>query len=748
MTYEEYLNEIEDFDDITKQELLADFQNHIPIDNPSMMQQMGYGGFQDFLKVKNEAQTMQLGETVRGMSNVSPLVAMKFGNQKSEEIKNKYFVDGKATQKGNTNVIEDINITVKNGYNFDTYNYYFDNNHNGKYGDGNDTLAFKLLLFISRDGNKVQECYEVVKPKDDEVILFLESDKDALSRDVLYGKMAKKVRKQFTDEKGNLKSNLFDNEIMKAVNKYANINQDVVEELMKNGYIENKSITEGFFTYLKYVMMGVSAPAKALGWILNKIGGWVDFLKVSDEFWDTEIEGYYFQKDQIIKALTIPTEKLKILRDIFTDKKGFDLGDLSPKFLDDIILSQINVMEAFIGRYNSYIKNKVEEIFQTPENPQLQEQTENLTEKVALLCGIWNGLVDFVASTLKFFGGLLAAPFDISKDFQHTLEMIDNFWDMLDATFFENLWSAIKEGVKQIVAYLKSKDSEEFNWVRINYAAGFTLSFIGTFFIPIADIAKISEIGKMGEILAKINEEIGKTISQTAKFVKIQTAEVYQKVSKALESVIELFKTGGQKLRDFVNNLWKKIADWFLKNKKLLLYEGAGKEIRSVLVKVVDIATDLAPVEIKQYEKWIIDFTDEWAGMITQDGRIIKNITSSKNKAVDLAKYGDDLVGAIVTHNHPSGNSLSTGDIRRFMFHGIKELRAIAKTDESVFVLRNLGEKLKISEIGEIQKAVVKALKGKNIPIDHNSLEVADLYIKEIMKQLDGRVEYIHYKKL
>lgn len=568
MTYEEYLNEIEDFDDITKQELLADFQNHIPIDNPSMMQQMGYGGFQDFLKVKNEAQTMQLGETIRGMNNVSPLVAMKFGNQKSEEIKNKYFVDGKATQKGNTNVIEDINITVKNGYNFDTYNYYFDNNHNGKYGDGNDTLAFKLLLFISRDGNKVQECYEVVKPKDDEVILFLESDKDALSRDVLYGKMAEKVRKQFTDEKGNLKSNLFDNEIMKAVNKYANINQDVVEVLMKNGYIENKSITEGFFTYLKYVMMGVSAPAKALGWILNKIGGWVDFLKVSDEFWDTEIEGYYFQKDQIIKALTIPTEKLKILRDIFTDKKGFDLGDLSPKFLDDIILSQINVMEAFIGRYNSYIKDKVEEIFQTLENPQMQEQTENLTEKVALLCGIWNGLVDFVASTLKFFGGLLEAPFDISKDFQHTLEMIDNFWDMLDATFFENLWSAIKEGVKQIVAYLKSKDSEEFNWVRINYAAGFTLSFIGTFFIPIADIAKISEIGKMGEILAKINEEIGKTISQTAKFVKIQTAEVYQKVSKALESVIELFKTGGQKLRDFVNNLWKKIADWFLKNKK------------------------------------------------------------------------------------------------------------------------------------------------------------------------------------
>lgn len=60
MTYEEYLKEIEDFDDITQQELLADFQNLIPLDNPSMMQQMGYRGFEDiktdktFYEISNE----------------------------------------------------------------------------------------------------------------------------------------------------------------------------------------------------------------------------------------------------------------------------------------------------------------------------------------------------------------------------------------------------------------------------------------------------------------------------------------------------------------------------------------------------------------------------------------------------------------------------------------------------------------------------------------------------------------------
>lgn len=42
MTYEEYLKEIEDFDEITKRELLADFPNYIPLHNPAIMEEMGY----------------------------------------------------------------------------------------------------------------------------------------------------------------------------------------------------------------------------------------------------------------------------------------------------------------------------------------------------------------------------------------------------------------------------------------------------------------------------------------------------------------------------------------------------------------------------------------------------------------------------------------------------------------------------------------------------------------------------------
>ena len=33
-------------------------------------------------------------------------------------------------------------------------------------------------------------------------------------------------------------------------------------------------------------------------------------------------------------------------------------------------------------------------------------------------------------------------------------------------------------------------------------------------------------------------------------------------------NLFELIKVGGQKLRNFVDDIWKKIADWFLKNRK------------------------------------------------------------------------------------------------------------------------------------------------------------------------------------
>ncbi|MBW8521941.1 hypothetical protein K0U91_05590 [Chryseobacterium chendengshani] len=527
----------------------------------------------------------QIGKNIRGLQNVSPLATFKLFNQTSDEIFSKYFIDGNDTPKGNTTIIEDINLVVKKGFKFNVHDFYFDKNENGL-KDADEETIFKLLLFVSTDGNKVKECYEVVKPGDDEIILFLETDGDGLSNQKLYGRISEKVRKTYVDiGTGKLYSTFFDGDIIETVQRYlSQVNKDIIEELLLRGYIENKSIADSFFTGLKYVLLATSAPSKALGWVMNKLGNGLDFLKISDEFWDTENENYYFQKDKLIENLIISTDKINLLKDLFTDKEGFNLADLTPQMLDDIILKQTSVIESFIGQYNSYVKAKIEEVFKTLENPQMQEQTENLAEKVALICGIWNGLVDFVSSIFKFLGMLLEAPFDITKDIQQVLEMIDNFWEMhRDGTLWDNVETAISAGMTKMVEYLKSKNADDINWVRVYYVGGFTISFIGTFFIPLANIAKVANVGKVGEVLAKITSEIGNTVSKTSKFVKIQTAEAYQKTSKALLDLLELFKTGGQKLQTFVDDIWKKIADWFLKNKKLV--EGWTNKIKQYLSK-------------------------------------------------------------------------------------------------------------------------------------------------------------------
>ena len=577
MNYKEYFNDIDDFDP-ESQRLIRSSQSSIIA---LRSQKYGkYGSIQNPTVGK-----IQRGEKIRGMNNVSPLATVKFFNQTSNEIFNKYFPDGKDITKGNTTIIKDAKVVTKGGYDFDAHDFFSDKNRDGSINH-DEELTFKLLIFVSDDGNKVRECYDVVKPADDEIILFLETDVDNLSSQKLYGRISEKVRKTYLDTKtGKLYRTFFEGDIVEITKKYLNqANKELIEELLLRGYIEDKGIGADFVYGLKYVLLATSAPAKALGWVMHKLGNGIDFLKISDEFWDTENENYYFQKDKLIENLSISTDKLSPLKNLFTDKKGFNLADLTPQMLDDIILKQVSVIESFVGQYNSYVKATVDELFKTMENPEIQIRVEILSEKVALICGIWNGLVDFVSSIFKFLGMLLEAPFEITEDFEQILEMIDNFWEMSrNGTLWENIETAISTGMTKMVEYLKSKNADNVNWVRINYVAGFTIAFVGTFFIPLANIAKVANAGKVGEILAKITSEIGNTVSKTSKFVKVQTAEAYQKTSKALMDLVELFQAGGQKLQTFVDDIWKKIADWFLKNKKLV--EGWANKIKKYLSK-------------------------------------------------------------------------------------------------------------------------------------------------------------------
>lgn len=133
----------------------------------------------------------------------------------------------------------------------------------------------------------------------------------------------------------------------------------------------------------------------------------------------------------------------------------------------------------------------------------------------------------------------------------------------------------------------------------------------------------------------------------------------------------------------------------------------------------------------------------------TPIGHIISIYTGNDKDKEKIYLFRYDEMEPIF-YNHPLGSSLSTGDIRAFLFNQIKELRAIAATDKSIFVLKYIGEPLTTTEIRLLIKEIVKVKNEKKMfsaTLLDNSLEVADLYIEQLVK-LKNRVEYIHYKKL
>lgn len=634
------------------------------------------------------SKSFQIGRNIRGMKNVSPLAAFKFHNQTSDEIFSKYFIDGNDTSKGNITIIEDVDLVIRKGFKFNTHDFYFDKNENG-IKDADEQLIFKLLIFASTDGNKVKECYKVVKPADDEVILFLETDEDTLSKQKLYGRISDRVRQTYVDTTtGRLYSTFFEGDIIETVRKYLNpANKDMIEELLLQGYIEDKSISTSFFTGLKYVLLATSAPSKALGWVMNKLGSGIDFLKISDEFWDTENENYLFQKNKLIENLSISTEKTKLLKDLFTDKKGFNLADFTPQMLDDIILNQISVIESFVGQYNNYVKHKFEEIFITLEDPQMQKQIENIAEKVALICGIWNGLVDFVSSIFKFLGMLLEAPFYITKDFQQILEMIDNFSQMYtEGTLWENLENAISAGMTKMVEYLKSKNADDVNWVRIHYVGGFTIAFIGTLFIPLANIAKVANVGKIAEIFAALNTKINGAVIKTSNFAKkVETTVVYKNASKALEELREMLSKGGQKLQNFVDDVWKEIVEWFLKNKKAGMAEDISTGIKMTLeefeegYKALQKANITAKNAMKYLDKTMIYFNHHIV-----NGKIVQ---ISDRNCVEVVKVLDEF--------------LKTGKISKAPVSKAQDYFVLEKVYAKSFLSYNFSTLSKVMKEGE-----------------------------------------------
>ncbi|WP_294297751.1 hypothetical protein [uncultured Chryseobacterium sp.] len=561
MNLEDYLNEIQDFDDASQRELLADFQNGNFLDFSEVMQQR-HKNFQNFLNTGNSMpQPVRLGETIRGMSHVSPLVTVKpADNSQSEDfLKKTYFVDAQKEKKGNLNIINDLKKTAKDGYLYTSLDVFFDKNFNGV-RDPDEKLLFTVYFFFSDDGNKVREAYKTARLGENDIYFFIEGDEDFFSSKKLYAKVSPSVKKQFYNKEGELDERFFNPSTMRTLAKETGLEINIIKELLEKGNIEKDSVNiNNLLNALKQGFLNFFAISKATGWICNKIGDGLDYLKVSDDFWDTQSEDYFFDKDNLLKKIIISDELVNSIDKLFADKRGLDLHDLTPNILETYIKKYSGAIKEFIRYYNDFITKEVESIYKLADADLGGFLAGKMQLWVAYYCGLWNGLVDFISSLFKFIGSILEAPFNAAQDFQGAMETLDTICDFLfGGHFWENLGTAVSEMYTKMLDFCKTHSKEDFDWVRVAYIAGSGIAFIASFFIPFTQVLKVAKLGKIAEIVEAVNKEVGAAISAAAKYGKDQAY-------RALSALLELFSKGGNGLKKFLQQVWNELQKWFLK---------------------------------------------------------------------------------------------------------------------------------------------------------------------------------------
>ena len=500
-----------------------------------------------------------LGETIRGMTNMHPLAQYKFYNRTTEDISKLYFPDAEKQFLESQGISLDIDIDCETSKALlvKSTDFFYDYNKNDKVDEGE--FAFKLHIFASKDGLKLQEAFECASPKAGEMLVFIEDDKDALSRQVVRIKIAEDVRASIKQ------SDLYNQNVLNVIHRNTTgegLSQEAFKQLVTSGeIIQTIEISNAFFTGLGWLLIGVSAPAKAIGWIVSKIADGIDYLKLPEKVWDTQNEDYLFTKETIINLLTIDTSFLESLeRDLIHGKTTLDWNDLIPDFASKKITQLIAYLKAYVENYNTFIEQTVNTWFDNLFN------VLDIQAKIALASGVYNGVIDFIVSTLLFIGDTLQSPFDILRDWQGFLETIDNIFDKIANINWDLLWEELQLFFGKLKDKLKNNEGE-YDWVRIAYIIGFAIVFVGTMFIPIAGwLGKLSKAAKLDKL---IPQELLVMLQKALSGYKQTTKNIKISALLTMDALLNIFVKGKQAIKAFFNTLVDEIVNWFIKHKKV-----------------------------------------------------------------------------------------------------------------------------------------------------------------------------------
>jgi hypothetical protein len=471
----------------------------------SMENKFSYPTFPSF---KN---TFTIGENIRGMNNVSPLATYKFYNQNSNEIASKYFVDADPPEKGTFTYVSDIRSDLTQ-YIKDVKDFYYYEKQDV------DHFAFKVILFSSTEATKLKECFEVCKPKGREVLMFVEDNKGDTSGTYGAIRISEELLQFFTNKDKQYKNyNFLSYDLQDNKNVYdylrksvPGITEEQLTNLFHKGYIEDKRIglVKDFFQFASAFSSGMSfipgvswltndVARTAMSAILGKAIQLIEKTRLEENRWQPKPpkkengepdENYRYEplissgKDengtinitQLAKILKGMLEAQNlVMRNVLLVRKDFTsntkatgiLEFLYAKYLDsyDIALSVINGLEDL------------------SEMEFLKYGTKAYN---ALLCGVWNGLIDSVSGLFAlvkmFYDGIT-----LGKDFVQNVEKyLPTLLEQYDETIEAIKNISFSQTAKYIYTKLR-KINLTFDHVACAYFTGYVYGFIISLIIEV-----------------------------------------------------------------------------------------------------------------------------------------------------------------------------------------------------------------------------------------------------------------------
>ncbi|WP_295204398.1 zincin-like metallopeptidase toxin domain-containing protein [uncultured Chryseobacterium sp.] len=699
-----------------------------------------------FPSLKN---TFTIGEHIRGMNHVSPLATVKFFNQSSDDLLTKYYPDAGSPVEGTFTYVSDVGSNLEPVIQNTVKDFYY-------YGvqDVNN-FAFRVIIFSSTDATKLKESFEVSLPKGREILMFVE-DNSADKISGTYGaiKISNDVL-SFLNKSGRLEYDLYNNdEIYKEIKKVIpELKDNQIKSLLQQGYIEDirVDIVKTYFKLASFFSSGVSLISPGLGILTNdalrlatsilleKLILQIEKTKFDENRWQPKPpklengetdQNYTYDplissgKDsngtvnftEIIGLLkTMLTEQNNLVRSILNIKKDFRKST-QPKGFPEILYN------LYLSAYDTIydVITNLEDISNL-DIIKYSIQTYN-----ALLCGVWNGLVDAVSGIFAMIK-MIYDGITMGKDFAQN---IDQYLPVLLEQFDEAV-QAIKEiSFSETAKYIDEKLKKinlTFDPVACSYFTGYAFGFIISLIIEII---------------------VGILISGGILDIPI----IIQKLEEAIFGIFRIgwgvVKGAARKIRTFSKFVVKSIKDLIKGFEELIKFL---KGERGSFKKIIDDVFEASSIKkIGQYGGKVLSESEveDWAKLVMKKygTKLLKvdkfddpELLASFDPNTNTIKYTDDVTEYLMIHEHYHAEEMHKIGFNKYVkdapLIGVKEADYTIKNWQHIYkrekyVYDRLVKNAKIHKLNEQEVStppfghafqyldfIILKLEKRNIPI-------------------------------